>query len=72
MKSDFGGRRDEWGNSPGGDRMSVAELKSVPNVAGVNRSIKDFGIGKRANGGNNPSTRERDRICSRSDGNEAA
>ena len=60
MKSNLGGRSDNWGNHPGGDRMGVAELKQIPGI--IDRVPKAAGKGDSTH---NPSTAEFNRIHSR-------
>ena len=72
MKSDFGGRSDSWTVINDGAGMTVENLKSVAPPSGVNRPVKDRGVGKKAGGNNPPSTAEFDRLHSRSDNSEVA
>lgn len=56
MKDNSGGRADAWSGHPAGDRMSVADLKSVPGI--IDRAPKAAS----GRGTHNPSSAEFDRI----------
>ena len=40
MKNDQGGRPDNWGQHPSGDRMTTDELKRVPPVVNLHRPLQ--------------------------------